>query len=178
MNKTNQAGFYYTNQLWFSAAYQKLTLNARNLLQIFITELKYKRQKSKDGDEKVWTNNGEVSCTESEYRGLTGCASNTYLSARNQLIEFGLIKQIHRGGEHRGDRSKYKVFISPNGRSIESERWREYPNKNWKHEIPKSKKQLIGNDTQWKKGECGRKINNTLKDERVNNNYHPNELNP
>ena len=45
-----------------------------------------------------------------------------------------------------------------NGISKADERWRDYPKKDWEHDIPKAKKQLIGRETQWKKGESGRKL--------------------
>jgi hypothetical protein len=140
----------------FSEAYQALTLNARNLLQILITEVKWRISKAKGGVNKMWTNNGDVSCTESEYRKITGACSSTYIKARNQLIAVGFIRQTHQGGTHRGDRAKYKVLISANGNGSNDERWRDYPNKNWEQEIPRQKKQLVGVKTQWKKGESGR----------------------
>ncbi len=158
MKTTNRSGHYYTNSLWFSTAYLTLTLSSRNLLQILIAELKYKSVKTKDGVSKIWTNNGEVSCTEAEFKQWTGACSTTYLKSRNQLIKNGFIKQTHRGGTHRGDRAKYEVLISANGISKADERWRDYPRKDWEHDIPKSKKQLIGRETQWKKGESGRKL--------------------
>ncbi|SVC79391.1 uncharacterized protein METZ01_LOCUS332245, partial [marine metagenome] len=111
----------------------------------------------KDGVNKAWTNNGEVSCTEKEFKKINGSCSSTYIKARNQLIKVGFIKQTHRGGTHRGDRAKYEVLVSANGVSASNERWRDYPNKNWEQEIPRQKKQLVGVKTQWKNGECGRK---------------------
>mgnify|MGYP001279755294 CR=1 FL=1 len=157
MKTTNRSGHYYTNQLWFSEAYQELTLSARDLLQMLICELRYSYGKTKDGKQKVWTNNGQVSCTEAQYRKRTDKCSGTYLKARNQLITFGFIKQTHRGGMGAGSRAKYEVLVSANGVTASNERWREYPEKNWENEIPKAKKQLVGVNTRWKKGESGRK---------------------
>ena len=57
---------------------------------------------------------------------------------------------------HRGDRSKYFIHISPDGRSSIDEKWRRYPTENWKDEIPQMKKQLVGIKTQWKKGQTAR----------------------
>ena len=108
------------------------------------------------GDKKRYTNNGDISFTESEFKGMYGCCSSTYLKARNQLIEVGFIRQISRGGMCRGDRATYKILVSTM-LPVNQERWRNYPEENWKHEIPKPKKQMIGVKTQWKKGKSGRK---------------------
>ena len=157
MKTTGRGGYYYTNALFFSVAYQELSIGSRNLLNMMIGELRYTHAKSKDGSHKVWTNNGEVSVTETEYRKFTQACSSTYIKSRNQLIEVGFIKQTHRGGTHRGDRAKYKVFISANGVANKDERWRDYPKKDWRHQVPTARKNLVGKQTQWKKGESGRK---------------------
>ena len=41
---------------------------------------------------------------------------------------------------------------------LSKEKWRRYPDENWKSEIPKSKGLTIGKDTRWKKGQSGRKL--------------------
>ena len=153
-----RSGFYYSNSIWLSPAYQRLTISARNLLHFFICELRYSTMKRKDGYDKVWTNNGEVSCTESQFRKETGVTSSTYLSARNLLIETGFISQTYRGGMGNGDRSKYFIHVSANGSHSKEERWKKYPDENWKHEIPQMKSQLVGVKTQWKKGITARKL--------------------
>ena len=70
----------------------------------------------------------------------------------------GFIEQTYRGGTHRGDKSKYKVNVSSDGSQKNDEKWRDYPNKDWEHNIPRAKKNLVGKNTQWKKGQSGRKI--------------------
>ena len=52
--------FYYTfyNQLYWSEAYQSLTISARNLMMCFYTELRFTIK----GKKKQFTNNGEISC--------------------------------------------------------------------------------------------------------------------
>jgi hypothetical protein len=166
MLKNNRSGHYYTNQLWFSDAYQELSMSARDLLHILISELRWSWMRKGRKKEKRWSNNGNVSCTGAEFKEITGafkktskgaCAS-TYQSARNQLIKVGFIKITHRGGEHRGDRSRYRVLIDKTAMGGFNERWTQYPKENWEHEVPKTKKQLIGKKTQWKKGQCGRKL--------------------
>ena len=49
MNKTikNKKGFYYTNDVWFSPAYQSLSIATRDLLQCMLTEFKRKEMKLK-----------------------------------------------------------------------------------------------------------------------------------
>ena len=146
-------GCFYRNDVWFSPAYQKLSLSARDLLQCLYTEI------SKAKIKRSWIafKNGELSFTESEYKILTGRCSTTYLNARNQLIEVGFIEITHRGGNCRGDRAMYKILFGIGGMSEEEEKWRRYPDENWKHLIPKSKGLTIGSKTRWKKGQSGRK---------------------
>ena len=157
MKTTGRGGHYYTNALFFSVAYQQLSIGSRNLLHMFIAELTYRQMKVKDGTQKLWTNNGGVSVTETEYKKSTGACSSTYIKSRDQLIKVGFIRQTYRGGTHRGDRAKYEVFINAGGIESKYERWREYPNKDWEHKIPKARNNLVGKQTQWKKGESGRK---------------------
>lgn len=152
MKKLPKGGFYYPNEVWFSKAYQSLTPTARELLHCFLTELRWTRK----GKKKIYTNNRDISFTESEFKGRYGCCSSTYIKARNQLIEVGFINQISRGGMCRGDRATYKILVSMD-LPLNQERWRNYPEENWKHEIPRPKKQMVGVETQWKEGECGRK---------------------
>jgi len=155
---SSRKGFYYPSHLVFSDAYRRLTVSARELLHLFIDELTYTYRKAKDGRHKEWTNNGEVSVTESQFKKRLGKCSGTYLKSRDLLITVGFIKQTHRGGIGAGDRAKYEVLISGNAMPSKNERWRDYPKKDWSREIPEHKNQLIGIKTRWKKGESGRKL--------------------
>jgi len=152
-----RGGFYYTNDIWLSDAYMSLSISARNLLQCLLTELRYKGK----GRYKKYVNNGEVSYTEVDFKNRFNSCSATYINARNKLIEVGFIEQTYRGGMCRGDCAKYKLLLGT-GLPHNQERWRKYPDKNWTHEIPKPKKQLVGVESQWKKGESGRKSKATL----------------
>ncbi len=160
IDRKMRGGFYYTNVIWFSAAYQSLSISARNLLQCFLTELRYKGK----GQKKQYLNNGNISYTAVDFTKRFNACSSTYLNARNQLIRVGFIEQTYRGGMCRGDRAQYKILIGSNQNQLlkRDERWRRYPKENWEHEIPKPKKQLVGVKTQWKKGVSGRKIKATL----------------
>ena len=169
MNKAikKKKGFYYKNEVWFSPAYQSLPISARDLLQCMLTEFRREKIKMKSerfSKEWVVINNGEISFTEIDFKKLTGRCSSTYLKSRNKLMEVGIIKQTYRGGMCRGDRATYKILIGSSQILLMKgeERWRMYPEKNWTHEIPKPKKQLVGTKTQWKKGQSGRKIKATL----------------
>ena len=157
-------GCFYNNEVWFSPAYQRLTLGARDLLQCLYTEIKKSKIKTKKATKKEWVfmNNAELSFTEKEYKELTGKCSATYLKSRNQLIEVGFIEQTHRGGTCRGDRAMYSVFFGDKTMPISKQRWRRYPQENWADEIPKAKKQLVGVNTQFKKGKSARKLKPTL----------------
>ena len=154
-------GFYYKNELWYSNAYQKLRPAARELLHCFICELRWSWTGSGKNKSRQYTNNGELSFTEVQFKERYGSCSATYLSARNQLIECGFIKQTYRGGYGRGDMARYKI-LCVEGVMLDHQRWRKYPQKNWVHEIPKPKKQLVGVKTQFKKGRTGRKVKATL----------------
>lgn len=152
-----KGGFYYSNELWFSDAYQTLTKSARNLLHCLINELHWTGR----GIDKKYTDNGTRSFTEIHFKKLHHYCSATYLKSRNQLIENGLIKQTYRGGMCKGDRATYRILCTPEVQP-KHQRWRRYPNQNWADEIPKRKKQLVGKSTQWKKGKSGRNIKPTL----------------
>ena len=149
MNK----GCFYRNELWFSPAYQSLSISSRDLLQCLVTEINKVKVK------RDWKSfrNGELSFTEPDYIKLTGRSKQTYINARNQLIETGFIKMTHRGGNCRGDRAMYLVLIDKDVK-IEKQRWRRYPEQNWANEIPKSKGLTIGKETRFKKGQSARKV--------------------
>lgn len=164
---------YYNNEFWYSKAYQSLTITARELLHSLICELRW----SGRGKKKVYTNNGSVSFTEVQFRERYGCCSATYLKARNQLIDRGLIEQTERGGMCRGDRAKYRI-LCVDGISLNRQKWREYPDKNCADKIPKRKNQLVGKSTQWMKGQCGRNSKATLLKCTHNNVNDPIKVNP
>ena len=172
MKDMSERRFYFTfdHELYWSDAYQSLTRSARNLMICLYTELRWTKIKRKRRKKK-FLNNGSVSFTEVEFKeqGL-GC-SQTYLNARNQLIEVGLIKMTYRGGMTRGDMSKYKLLFTQDI-YLHERRWRKYPHENWKHEIPKRKTTMVGRETRFKK------IKPTLKNHTLNGTIRPKELDP
>ena len=155
-------GCFYRNELWFSPAYRRLTIGARDLLQCLYTEINKANIK---GNWKEFRN-GELSFVESQYTELTGRCKQTYIDSRNLLIEVGFIEMTHRGGTCRGDRAMYKVLFA-DGVHSDHQRWRKYPEQNWANEVPKSRGLTIGKETRWKKGQSGRKVIS-----------HPKELDP
>tara|TARA_Y100000294_G_scaffold170177_1_gene182155 strand:+ start:925 stop:1425 length:501 start_codon:yes stop_codon:yes gene_type:complete len=146
-------GCFYRNEMWFSPAYQRLTIGARDLLQCLYTEIR----KTKVNRKWKEFRNGELSFVESQYTKLTGRCKQTYIVSRNLLIEVGFVKMTHRGGTCRGDRAMYRVLFCDDV-SPQHQRWRRYPSENWANEIPKSKGLTIGKKTQWKSGQTGRKV--------------------
>ena len=150
-----KAGQWYNNELYFSKAYQSLSKSARNLFHCLRNELRWPKGQHKKN--RVYTNNGDVSCTVIQFREKFEVTSETYFRARNQLIKVGLIKQTYRGGNGQGDMARYKILALTSLPRSE-ERWRDYPTKNWESDIPKSKGLTIGKNTRWVKGKSGRKI--------------------
>ena len=155
-------GIWYTNELYYSYAFQDLTLLARNLLHCFMSEVDVKKVKSrKRSNAYIYPNNGEISFTQSQFMSQFHCVKQSYINARNLLIKVGCIRMIYRGGTGPGDMAKYKILTLkeiPN----EQQRWRNYPDKNWAKEIPKAKKSLVGVATRFSRGTSGRKTKVTL----------------
>jgi len=127
------AGFFFKYELLFSTSYLELTKSARDLLHCLTMELKFSRK----------------SYTEIQFKEEFGRASNTYLTARNQLIKNGLIRQNYRGGMCRGDMATYKILITSDLHPREM-RWLRYPKENWECDIPKQKKYQVGIGTRFK----------------------------
>lgn len=149
-NVAPRGGFYYDNVFWYSRAYQDLPKSARNLLHCLLNELRYIRNKWKSG-KKEYTNNGQLSFTEIQFKKLHGYSSETFIKARNQLIKNGLIIQKYRGGYGKGDRSKYQLLFI-NGVPTDEQRWREFPEKSYEDDIPQAKNITVGISTRFKKG--------------------------
>ena len=159
---SRKAIYPFKSELLFSDAYVDLPKSARELLHSLIFELKYTRNKGTG--RYSYPNNGKVSFTEIQFKEEFGCASNTYIQARNRLIRNGFIKQTYRGGFHRGDMATYKILITPDLNPREM-RWLRYPDENWEHDIPRSKT-TIGINTRFKS-------KTTLKKSTLNSELHP-----
>lgn len=170
MNK----GCFYRNEVWFSKAYQSLSLSARDLLQCIWTEI---NKKEIDG-KWIPQRNGELSFPYSQYKKMTGRSKQTHTNSIKQLINVGFIKCTKRGGFGQGDMSKYKVLFEIKDMPKEEERWRKYPLETWSHEIKKYPNQLIGKKTRFQKGKSGRNLKSTLSELTLEKPEHPNGVDP
>jgi hypothetical protein len=158
-----------TNRFYWSKAYQTLTPAAKNLMWCMYAELRWTGTRKKD--DFSYTNNGKISFSEVEFKKQGLGASQTYLNARNQLIEVGFIKITYEGGMGLGDMNKYKLLWVDGVRELER-RYKCYPDENWKHEVPCKKNNMVGRKTRFKKSIP------TLKNKTLNGAISPNELDP
>ena len=161
--------FYYTfnEKLFWSEAFQSLTLSAIRLMMCFQTELRWSKGKRKKS--RTILNNGNIAFSEAEFKFNKLGASQTYINARNLLIKVGFIKLTYRGGMARGDMNRYKL-LWVNDVPHDELRWKLYPSKDWEHEIPKVKSYAVGRDTRFKK------LNNTLENHTLNDTKPPKKL--
>mgnify|MGYP001279249054 CR=1 FL=1 len=136
----------YDAELYDSDAYQSLSRPARNLFEFLLRERRYRGK----GKKRQWLNNGEIKLNRIQFIKRYGNCIQTVNKARNQLITVGLIKLERIGGSGRGDMNEYSILYQCYPKK---ERWRDYPNKDWRHEIPQHKGKSLGK--KWKKGESG-----------------------
>ena len=158
-----------TNRFYWSKAYQTLTPAAQNLMWCMYAELRWTGTRKKN--DFSYTNNGKISFSETEFKKQGLGASQTYLNARNQLIEVGFIKITYEGGMAKGDMNKYKLLWITGVRHLEM-RYKRYPDENWEHEVPCKKNNMVGRKTRFKKSKS------TLMDKTLNGTISPNELDP
>ena len=171
MKAITDKGFTHmlTNRLYWSDAYQSLTKSAQNLMWCMYAELRFTGSRKKKNFS--YTNNGQISFTETEFRKQGLGVSQTYLNARNQLIEVGFIKTTYEGGMAKGDMNKYKLLWITGVMHLEM-RYKRYPDENWEHEVPCKKNNMVGRGTRFKK------LISTLKNKTLNGAISPNELDP
>ena len=165
-------GAYYLNEFWFSEAYKSLPNKTRDLLQCMLTELRKKYIKIGKRKEWVVINNGEISFTEQSFRKLTNSSKETYRSAIRNLISRGIVELTYRGGNGRGDRSKYKI-LSIREVAINQQKWRKYPIENWENDIPTIDHYSIGLKTRFKKLNQSNKLDSTLMESTLKTNKTP-----
>ena len=111
----------------------------------------------------VTVNNGEIEISQRimmKKLGIKG--KQTCSDAVHKLIEVGLIR-LTRVGQNKICH-KYKMLYSVVPQK--DERWRKYPEQNWKDECPTSPNNLVGKDTRFKSHpkELDRKLNNQTKE--------------
>ena len=125
-----------------SAAWNKLTLSQ---IQVFIyiwSCLQWGKVKKKP----VSANNGEITISTTKMKDKLRISKATCTTAVHKLIEVGLIR-LTRVGQNKICH-KYKVLYTVVPQN--EERWRKYPDKNWKDECPKAPNNLVGKDTRFK----------------------------
>ena len=106
-------------------------------------------------------NNGDIEISMVKMKDKLGICNATCTTAVHKLIEVGLIR-LTRVGQNKICH-KYKMLYSVVPQK--DERWRKYPDKNWKDECPKTPNNLVGKDTRFKSHpkELDRKLNNQTK---------------
>ena len=106
-------------------------------------------------------NNGDIEISMVKMKDKLGICNATCTTAVHKLIEVGLIR-LTRVGQNKICH-KYKMLYSVVPQK--DERWRKYPDKNWKDECPTSPNNLVGKDTRFKSHpkELDRKLNNQTK---------------
>tara|TARA_R110002020_G_scaffold362038_3_gene574481 strand:- start:958 stop:1563 length:606 start_codon:yes stop_codon:yes gene_type:complete len=105
--------------------------------------LQWFKQKKKKA---IPSNNGDIAVSTVKMREKLNISKQTCSKAIHKLIEVGLIRLTRIG--YNKVCHKYKILydIVP---QIE-ERWKKYPDQNWKHECPKTPNTLVGKDTRFK----------------------------
>ena len=107
-------------------------------------------------------NNGDIEISMEKMKDKLGICSATCTTAVHKLIEVGLIR-LTRVGQNKICH-KYKMLYSVVPQK--DERWRKYPEQNWKDECPKAPNNLVGKDTRFKSHPNGldRKLINQTKE--------------
>jgi len=142
-----------------SAAWNELTLSHIKVFIYIWSCLQWGKIKKK------WmaSNNGEIEISQPNMMKKLGIkGKQTCTTAIHKLIEVGLIR-LTRVGQNKICH-KYKMLYSVVPQK--DERWRKYPDKNWKDECPKAPNNLVGKDTRFKSHpkELDRKLNNQTKE--------------
>ena len=161
--------FMLNHNLYWSAAFQALTKSAQNLMWCMYAELRFSGSRKKKNF--AYTNNGNISFSEVEFKKQGLGASQTYLNARNLLIELGFIEITYEGGMTKGDMNKYKLLWIE-GVPHTQMKWKRYPLENWSEDVPCKKDNMVGKATRFKSSDS------TLKNETLNDSISPKEFDP
>ena len=127
-----------------SAAWNELTLSHIKVFIYIWSCLQWGKVKKRE--KPVSANNGEITISTTKMKDKLRISKATCTTAVHKLIEVGLIR-LTRVGQNKICH-KYKVLYSVVSQN--EERWRKYPEKNWKHECPKAPNNLVGKDTRFK----------------------------
>jgi len=157
--KMPRYGFYLSVDLALSPAYLDLNESSIRLFYHFALASKYYTVK---GEKHYWKN-GRIGLSETEFRNIYNCCSQTFYNARDQLIRNGFIKQTVQGGYGPGYYAQYKLLFLPDVPK-RHQRWRKFPDKTYEKDIPKRKLSSLGEKTRFKKGVANRTVKTTLKE--------------
>ena len=125
-----------------SAAWNELTLSQIKVFIYIWSCLQWGKVKKKS----VAANNGDIEISTVKMKDKLGISKATCTTAVHRLIEVGLIR-LTRFGQNKVCH-KYKMLYSVVPEN--EQRWRRYPEKNWKDECPTSPHNLVGKDTRFK----------------------------
>ena len=125
-----------------SFAWNSLTIKQIRVFIYLYSCLKWVKHKKKW----IVSNNGSITVSTIKMKNNLQISKQTCSKAIHKLIEVGFIK-LTRVGENKVCH-KYKILydIVPQ----REERWKFYPQKNWKHECPKAPNMLVGKKTRFK----------------------------
>tara|TARA_B100001250_G_scaffold79095_1_gene64973 strand:- start:1394 stop:1822 length:429 start_codon:yes stop_codon:yes gene_type:complete len=127
-------GIYLEREILASDAFWDLTNTAKNIYLIFLMKRVLTDKSFGKDNARIIANNGEITFTFIEAEKNYNIKKNTFLRARDLLIEIGFIEITELGGCHH--RNKYKI----------SSNWKKYPTETFKR--PKSGN-LVGKKTRW-----------------------------
>ena len=97
----------------------------------------------------IAVNNGQIKASNLKIGRKLKMSKQTTNKGIHKLIEVGLIKIQEAGAERICHKYKMLFFVVP----TKQERWRKYPEQDWKHEIPSAPNQLVGVKTRFKKND-------------------------
>ena len=128
-----------------SAAWNELTLSQIRVFIYIWSCLQWTQIKVKKKKQWMTSNNGEIEISTEKMRKKLGISKATCTTAVHKLNEVGLIR-LTRVGQNKICH-KYKMLYSVVPQK--DERWRKYPEQNWKDECPKAPNNLVGKDTRF-----------------------------
>ena len=136
---------YFESDLLKSDAFWDLTGAAPQIYMVFRMKCVFADRTIGKRKERIIVNNGEITYTFVEAEKHHGIPKSTFLRARDQLIEVGLIEIIKDGECHHT--TKYAI----------SDNWRQYPDQSYKRSKSGN---LVGMKTRWKKDTVKTDTNN------------------
>ena len=129
-----------------SEAWNELKLSQIKFFIYIWSCLQWAKIKSKKKLKWIPSNNGDIEISMEKMRVKLGYSKATCSNALKKLIEVGLIRLTRIGSNKICHKYKILYDVVPQN----EQRWRKYPEKNWKHECPIAPNNLVGKDTRFK----------------------------